>query len=281
MVFKRLLKVGVTSAILIVLLQLLLPLTPVTEWNVAYVPAQGRVEDGSVLSTVTEADASTSSASAYREHWEDASGLVVTINPGFSSNYNYTWKVAADTEHQDQIAYYQSFDEEIAKYDKKFLKSAGLKRVILVDDITMNSNGQAVLGFADILTGDLYLNIDGARAQTGLIKSTIHHEIGHMAFYAAYGSSMYDLQSWPSVSNYSETTSSYSSGYSFPVDGYVSTYAQTSVAEDMAEVYSYIMTDEYNGDLQSAIEADSVIAQKVTNVKSAISLVDSSFTLPI
>lgn len=278
--FKSGLKVTVLSIALFAAVQFILPYTSVVTDRIFYSQSQNRTDESSQIAT-RYTDSAVVEHSEYISKWNETFGVNFTTNPGYSSNANYSWNVVSKSSHDSQIAYYQSFDYEISKYSTDFLDDAGLSRVIFVDKIQMN-NGQAVLGFADVITGELFLNIDAARAQTGLIQSTVHHEIAHILFYTVYRSSMYALEGWPAAgASAAEATSSSSMGQSFPSAGFVSSYSKTSVAEDIAEVFAYIMTDSYNTDLRATIAEDDVLKQKVEIVRSTANQINSEFILPI
>ncbi len=208
----------------------------------------------------------------YIERWESTYGIQIVTDFGYSSVAGYSWKNANAKVHNSEIAFYESLDEELVKYDANFFADAGIKRIYLVDDITTNS-GLPVLGFASLTTGDLFYNLDARRADTGLIKGTIHHEIAHMLFHAELGGEMYNLAEWGDAHDHDHTRSgsaSYSDGTSFQEAGYVSNYAKTSIAEDMAEVYAFMLTDHYKDDLVLARSDDAVIDAKVAIVEQII-----------
>ena len=226
--------------------------------TLSHVSLQPRVDTSllSVSATETEAD-----HRQYLTKWRNDHGIIFSTTPAGLGDSGYSWQLPDVDTHDRYIAYYQSFDEELSKYNAGFLANAGIKQIFFVDSIVLHGT-TSLLGFADILEGSLYFNVEAARADTGLIKSTIHHEIAHILFYELYGSDMFTFKQWPT-----------------DADGYVSSYAQTSLAEDMAEVFAHIQTTEYQQPLIEAMIRDQIVRTKVQLVTQAAQAIDPSFNL--
>lgn len=239
-----------------------LPKTPLLKNSVEYVPfasSQLAGENGLLAARTNPGD-----HKDYIDEWNDTYDVVFTTEVPYSGNAQYTWSVATNKTHDAEYAYYEQFDYELSKYSPDFLSEAGIHQIIFVDNLNM-IDGTPVLGFADILSGVIYFDIEATRANTGLIQSTIHHEIAHIMLYEAYGMDMYSLESWPSKRD----------------EGFVSEYAKTSVAEDMAEVFAHAMTDQYQTALRQEAKNDSILQEKLELVRQGATLVDADFILPI
>lgn len=206
----------------------------------------------------------------YLREWTQSSGVEFLIDPGYISNSNYTWSVADAKDHDEQISYYESMAVEINKYEGSFLSGIGLERVYFVDNM-ITHDGLPVLGFADVVRGELFLDIDQLRADTALVKSTLHHEIAHILFHDYYGSLMSEVSEWPEYQA-KQTLQPYA-----PAPGFVNPYSQTSKAEDMAEVYAYMLTDELSQYLGDLVVSDDMIRQKVSIVESVLLKIDPDF----
>ena len=58
-------------------------------------------------------------------------------------------------------------------------------------------------------------------------------------------------------------------------EGFLSEYSQSAIGEDMAEIYSFLMTK--NIELKKVIQQDKVLKKKINFIKSNILLIDKSF----
>ena len=167
-------------------------------------------------------------------------------------------------------------NREILTSPKSFFTSIGTSHVYFVANITMDNN-LAVLGFSDVKSRRMVFNVAASSASSSLIQSTIHHEIAHLAMYSYYGNMMFANPDWPIA----KIAGNRSANISFPGEGYVSNYATTSVAEDMAEVFAYLMTDVLSDELHNSLSNDGVLHKKVHFIKTAVNDISPNFIWPV
>ncbi len=256
---KKLLKFSTVGAVLTVAAQFVVIQTPLIEKTVQYVPSQSRPD--TAITSVKPID-TTGDYSQFLNTWTDEHNISVSVSPASTSNVHYTWDLLDADRARDQIDYFTLLDYELSKYDEGKLKYFGLRKIVLVDNIAFH-NGQPVLGFADVLSGTVYLNVEAHRVNEPLIQSAIHHEIAHIAFNERYGRGMYTVSEWP----VSEAANAQDREVA---EGYLNNYAESSIAEDMAEVYAYSMTDTLKSELDALIEQDQNIALKASIVRDAL-----------
>lgn len=202
------------------------------------------------------------SASKYFYKWKTEQKLYFGAKVSQPNNGIYSWDEISDEQIDEFLPYFESFNDEISKYGHGALSKYGLKQVFFVDNIKLMQSGQKILGFADVLSGAIYFNVENARANTTLIESTVHHEIGHIIFYDKFGSNMYDLAGWPRVDE--------SNVVADENTGYVNSYSKSSISEDMAEVYAYIMTDNLKEVIYSRSAYDKVLLEKLNFVEKIV-----------
>lgn len=254
---RKLLKFGAVGAMLTIAAQMVILQTPLIEKTIQYVPSQSRPD--TALTSVAAIDA-TGDYSQYLQSWNDQHDVSFSVSPETTRNVHYRWDLLDQGGASEQIDYFKLLDHELSKYEDGKLKYFGLKKIVFVDNIAFHE-GQPVLGFADVLSGTVYLNVEAHRVNEPLIQSAIHHEIAHIAFHEIYGDDMYTVSEWP--------VSDDANAHDHDVaKGYVNNYAESSIAEDMAEVYAYSMTDSLKGDLEAMVEQDVEISEKVSIVRS-------------
>ena len=197
----------------------------------------------------------------------------ISTTPALASNSLYTWNILADSDELQ--AFNAAMAEELSKYDPAFLRAVGLNRVYLVDDI-VDASGRKALGFSETTGGNIYLNlIDEVRLGTAYGRSTIHHEIGHLLSVRALGATGLESPDWRRLNPDADIYSSAAGGSElFPRPGFVSAYAMSSVAEDMAEVFAFAMSDGYSQLLAEEVLSDDILAGKLKLLEEQVDAVN-------
>jgi hypothetical protein len=212
--------------------------------NLLAVPEQGRIDtpNSAFAAELPHTDA-TKEVSKLLGAWSTEFATSFTYSASSSRNDHYSWSIITPDQANEHYEYFAMLDDQLDIYSATFFDRAGITEIIFVDHI-ITKQGQPVLGFADTLAGKIFLNVEAARSQTPLVKSTFHHELAHSMFYELLREDMYTFEQWPSQS-------------------YVNEYASTSIAEDMAETYAYGVTDELKVELQSMAANDPLLQKKV------------------
>ena len=179
----------------------------------------------------------------------------------FNSNKNYL----------DQK--YKIIKKNLDKYSFDFLKKINLKYIVLCEDLSISGINTAGIPDSDMKT--LILDI---KFNDKYFERVIHHEVFHVI-----------NDSFPDIFN-KETWSSYNQKDFVYAEcstcteklgldtitkkkGFISEYSQSTASEDMAEVYSHIITNEIPKNI------DPILEKKISYIQSQILLIDDKFQL--
>lgn len=141
---------------------------------------------------------------------------------------------------------------ELDFYPPDFIKRFGLRRIILGKDLSFN--GQRRMGMPDSANNALYLDVTPGLAYGKLdvpfARRTIHHELMHMVDWAD-DHQMFIDDGWealnPSPFKYlggGEQMRGDYAGQLKEMPNFLNSYSTASVAEDKAEIFSYLMTND-------------------------------------
>ena len=159
-------------------------------------------------------------------------------------------------------------------YNSDFLNKINLRYVVLCEDLLISEINTG--GIPDTEKRTLILDIN---FNTKYFERMIHHEIFHMIqkshveiFDENHFSSFNDVNF-----NYAEcsTCSDRLNLDLYDVtNGFLTEYSKSIVSEDMAEIFSFMMTDKIK--LKKLIKKDKILEKKVIFIKSAISKIDNN-----
>ena len=159
-------------------------------------------------------------------------------------------------------------------YNSDFLNKISLRYVVLCEDLLISEINTG--GIPDTEKRTLILDIN---FNTKYFERMIHHEIFHMIqksyveiFDEKHFSSFNDVNF-----NYAEcsTCSDRLNLDLYDVtNGFLTEYSKSIVSEDMAEIFSFMMTDKIK--LKKLIKKDKILEKKVIFIKSAISKIDNN-----
>lgn len=159
-------------------------------------------------------------------------------------------------------------------YNSAFLNKISLKYIVLCEDLIVSEINTG--GIPDTEKRTLILDIN---FNTKYFERMIHHEIFHMIqksyveiFDENHFSSFNDVNF-----NYAEcsTCSDRLNLDLYDVtNGFLTEYSKSIVSEDMAEIFSFMMTDKIK--LKKLIKKDKILEKKVIFIKSAISKIDNN-----
>ena len=161
-------------------------------------------------------------------------------------------------------------------YDKLFLKKINLKYIVICKDMTVASI--PALGVPNHPLKTIIININ---TNDYNLTRTIHHEIFHII--NRQYPEKFDSQIWKKFNEKSFKYSKcspcdYKNGLSIiqKNDGFLSQYSKKNVSEDMAEVYSFLMSK--SGKIQKDISEDKILKKKVDYIKTKIFEIDNIFS---
>jgi len=161
--------------------------------------------------------------------------------------------------------------DELGLYPESFLRQLPLRRIVVCRDLTVN--GKHVGGWADYLYSTLYLNGSRISSDEESVRHALHHEIFHLLDVADDREVLRD-PAWEALNppgfHYGgdamrmlddPTAGLLTTGHA----GFLNAYSMSAVAEDKAEVYSYMVTAFPL--VEQMAQNDAVIAAKVAAVK--------------
>ena len=159
-------------------------------------------------------------------------------------------------------------------YNSDFLNKINLRYVVLCEDLLISEINTG--GIPDTEKRTLILDIN---FNPKYFERMVHHEIFHMIqksyveiFDEKHFSSFNDVNF-----NYAEcsTCSDRLNLDLYDVtNGFLTEYSKSIVSEDMAEIFSFMMTDKIK--LKKLIKKDKILEKKVIFIKSAISKIDNN-----
>jgi len=163
--------------------------------------------------------------------------------------------------------------ENLEKYDSEFLKKINLRFVILCENLSISGINTA--GIPDQKKGVLILDLN---INEKYFERAIHHEIFHIIDDSF--KYLFDKKTWSEYNlknfKYAEC-STCSDRKSLDLynntNGFLTEYSKSTASEDMAEVYSFLITDKLN--IQNKITKDSILFNKVEFIKTTIDKINN------
>jgi len=159
-------------------------------------------------------------------------------------------------------------------YNSAFLNKISLKYIVLCEDLFVSEINTG--GIPDTKNRTLILDIN---FNTKYFERMIHHEIFHMI--QKSNMEIFDENLFSSFNDvdfkYAEC-STCSDRLNLDLynvtNGFLTEYSKSIASEDMAEIFSFLMTDKLN--IESLIKKDKILERKVTFIKSAILKLDKN-----
>ena len=163
----------------------------------------------------------------------------------------------------------------LEKYEKDFLEKINLKYVVLCENLKVSDIRTA--GVPNHKVKTLIIDI---KSDPRYFERSIHHELFHMADESYDNLFSYDEWEKFNISNfqYAEcSTCSNRSDLSLIKDtsGFITEYSMSTASEDMAEIFSFMMTDMDN--LSIISQKDSILNKKINFIVSEIRKIDNNF----
>ena len=160
------------------------------------------------------------------------------------------------------------------KYDKKFLEKINLKYVVLCENLKV-----AEIKTAGVPNHELKTLIVDIKFDERYFERSMHHELFHM-IEASY-KNLFSYKEWEKFNSpgfkYAKcSTCTDKLGLDTYLDtkGFLTEYSKSIASEDMAEIFSFLMTDKTN--IEALIKKDKILEKKVTFIKSGILKIDKN-----
>tara|TARA_B100000902_G_C27108601_1_gene812407 strand:- start:187 stop:909 length:723 start_codon:yes stop_codon:yes gene_type:complete len=168
---------------------------------------------------------------------------------------------------------YKILKRNLDRYDRKFLKKINLKYIVLCEDLSISKINTA--GIPDNIMKTLILDI---KFDENYFERVIHHEVFHIIndnFKEIFNETVWSNFN-PKEFKYAEcSTCTDKLGldtYSKP-NGFITEYSKSTASEDMAEVFSHLMS----GKLPNKI--DPILKKKIDFIKKNLLKIDKNFIL--
>jgi len=170
---------------------------------------------------------------------------------------------------------FKLIEKNFNKYNSNFLEKINLKYVVLCENLSVSEIDAG--GTPNHQMKTLIINI---KFEKDHFQRILHHEVFHLI-----NESFKDLfvdDDWKSINNkkfnYAEcSTCSDRLNLSLleETKGFLTEYSMSTPTEDMAEVFSFLITDRKN--IENKAVKDSVLKKKISYIKKALLKIDQKF----
>ncbi len=158
----------------------------------------------------------------------------------------------------------QALKDELGRYPPQFLAKHGPERIWLVADLKVSGVSWEAGGLTLDSERLIYLNVT-ADCDADFGRHTIHHELFHVLDRQLFVNKLWD-QAWMALNPpgfaYLNDYNKVEGNSVHPDDGFVTTYAETTIAEDKAETFAFALVGAYASRLASWLPADKYLDQK-------------------
>ena len=166
---------------------------------------------------------------------------------------------------------FKIIQKNLNRYNQKFLKKINLKYIVLCEDLSISNINTA--GIPDSVMKTLILDI---KFDEKYFERVIHHELFHI-INDGY-KQLFDDDEWkkfnePNFKYADCSTCSKKLGLDTykNTNGFFTEYSMTIPSEDMAEVFSHLMTGNYKN------SNDKILNKKIKFIKDKLNKVDNTF----
>jgi len=168
---------------------------------------------------------------------------------------------------------FKIIEKNLEKYEAKFLKKINLRFIVLCENLYISEINTA--GIPDKKKRTLILDINFNQKY---FERVIHHEIFHIVYDSF--KHLFDNKEWSAFNKKSfkyADCSTCSDRLNLDLynntDGFVTEYSKSIASEDMAEVFSFLITDKTN--IEKKTKEDSILLNKVNYIKSRIDKINN------
>ena len=189
---------------------------------------------------------------------------------GFNDN------IKCDRSNKDNLKKkFSIIEKNLNIYKSTFLKKNNVKFIVLCENLFISEHNTG--GVYDINKRTLILDINFNHKH---FERMIHHEVFHMI--KDSHKEVFDEIKWKLFNketfNYSECSACSDRknlNLYKKTDGFTTEYSKTIPSEDMAEIFSFMMTE--RNEIENKIRYDKILNDKVNYIKSNLYLIDSTF----
>ena len=166
-------------------------------------------------------------------------------------------------------------EKNLNSYNSNFLKKNNIRYLVMCENLYISNINTG--GIPDIKKRTLIIDIN---FNPKYFERMIHHEIFHMI--QKSNSKYFDEEKWVSLNTkdfeYAKC-STCSDRLNLDLykntEGFLTEYSKSIPSEDMAEVFSFLMTDKAK--VEDKSDNDIILKNKINFIKSSLSKIDSSF----
>ena len=170
---------------------------------------------------------------------------------------------------------YNLIRENLSMYNDDFLNKIKLRFVVLCKDLEVASI--PALGIPNLPLKTIIININ---TDDYKLSRVIHHEIFHII--NDRFKELFNYNKWRDLNskdfqyqNCSTCTDKFGMELLRTKKGFLSEYSQSTIGEDMAEIYSFLMTK--NIELKKVVQKDNILEKKINFIRSNLLLIDKNF----
>ena len=168
---------------------------------------------------------------------------------------------------------YKIIQKNLKRYNQKFLKKINLKYIVLCEDLSISNINTA--GIPDNVMKTLILDV---KFNEKYFERVIHHEVFHIINDSF--KEIFDEKVWSefNVKNFkyaecSTCTDKIGLDTYKKTEGFFTEYSRSTASEDMAEVFSHLMTG------LSPNNSDPILEKKIQFIKNNLLKIDKNFIL--
>ena len=179
--------------------------------------------------------------------------------------------VCVNSDSQTYDKKYQIISKNLDRYSKEFLKEINLKYIVMCENLSISGINTA--GIPDHVMKTLILDL---KFNEKYFERVIHHELFHIINDGF--KDLFDENEWK---NFNESTFKYADcstcSKKLGLDTYTNTngffteYSKTTPSEDMAEVFSHLVSKNYK------ISNDPILSKKIKFIKNKLREIDKNF----
>ena len=179
--------------------------------------------------------------------------------------------VCVNSDSQTYDKKYQIISKNLDRYSKEFLKEINLKYIVMCENLSISGINTA--GIPDHVMKTLILDL---KFNERYFERVIHHELFHIINDGF--KDLFDENEWK---NFNESTFKYADcstcSKKLGLDTYTNTngffteYSKTTPSEDMAEVFSHLVSKNYK------ISNDPILSKKIKFIKNKLREIDKNF----
>ena len=171
---------------------------------------------------------------------------------------------------------FKLIEENFNKYNSDFLKKINLKYVVLCENLSVSEIDAG--GGPNHRMKTLIINIKFEKKH---FQRILHHEVFHLINESFKDLFIYD--DWKNFNhkkfNYAECSTCSSDRLNLSLleetKGFLTEYSMSTPSEDMAEIFSFLITDKKN--VENKALKDSVLKKKISYIKKTLLKIDKEF----